>query len=73
MSFNPTSSSFLINKFLISLNLMENLNVNKMMNFTNLLGSATKVPMLILEYYDKWVYRMEDYLNGIDEEIWRSI
>ena len=29
--------------------------------------------MLIPEYYDQWVDRMEDYLNGLDEELWNCI
>ena len=29
--------------------------------------------MLIPEYYDQWADRMEDYLNGIDEELWNCI
>lgn len=52
---------------------MVNLNVNIVMNYANLLGSATKIPMLLLEYYDQWTDCMEDYLNGIDEVLWRSI
>lgn len=52
---------------------MVNLNVNTMMNYKNLLGSATKISMLIPKYYDQWADQMEDYLNGIDEDLWRSI
>ncbi|CAI9282803.1 unnamed protein product [Lactuca saligna] len=37
------------------------------------IGSATKILMLIPEYYDKWADWMEDYLNGIDENMWKSI
>ena len=29
--------------------------------------------MLIPEYYDQWADRMEDYLNGLDEELWNCI
>lgn len=29
--------------------------------------------MLLSDYYDKWNNRKEDYLNGIDEDLWRSI
>ena len=29
--------------------------------------------MLIPEYYDQWDDRMEDYLNGIDEDLWKCI
>ena len=29
--------------------------------------------MLIPEYYDQWADRMQDYLNGIGEEIWTCI
>ncbi|XP_052622549.1 uncharacterized protein LOC128127868 [Lactuca sativa] len=44
-----------------------------MTSFSHLLGSSTKIPMLIPEYYDQWADRMEDYLNGIDEELWNCI
>lgn len=52
---------------------MENLNFNIMMNFVNLLGAATKIPLLNHEHYDQWFDRMEDYMNGIDKDLWRSI
>ncbi|CAI9297700.1 unnamed protein product [Lactuca saligna] len=52
---------------------MENLNVKTVMKYVNLLGFATKVPMLLLEYYNQWADHMEDNLNGIDVDIWRSI
>ena len=29
--------------------------------------------MLIPEYYDQWADRMQDYLNGLDEELWNCI
>ena len=29
--------------------------------------------MLIPEYYDQWADRMEGYLNGLDEELWKCI
>ena len=29
--------------------------------------------MLIPEYYDQWADRMQDYLNGLDEELWKCI
>ncbi|XP_023771670.1 uncharacterized protein LOC111920326 [Lactuca sativa] len=44
-----------------------------MTSYSHLLGSSTKIPMLILEYYDQWADRMEDYLNGLDEELWDCI
>lgn len=44
-----------------------------MINFVKLFASATKIPMLIPEYYNQWVDRIEDYLNGIDEDFCRSI
>lgn len=44
-----------------------------MMNYTNLLGSSTKIPMLLSEFYDQWADPMEDYLNRIDEDLWRLI
>ena len=52
---------------------MANFNMNTMISFSHLLGSSTKIPMLIPEYYDQWADRMEDYLNGIDEELWNCI
>ena len=52
---------------------MVNFNMNTMTSFSHLLGSSTKIPMLIPEYYDQWADRMEDYLNGIDEELWKCI
>ena len=52
---------------------MANFNMNTMTSFSHLLGSSTKIPMLIPEYYDQWADRMEDYLNGIDEELWNCI
>ncbi|XP_052622370.1 uncharacterized protein LOC128127731 [Lactuca sativa] len=44
-----------------------------MTSFSHLLGSSTKIPMLILEYYDQWADRMQDYLNGLDEDLWNCI
>jgi len=44
-----------------------------MTSFSHLLGSSTKIPMLIPEYYDQWADRMQDYLNGLDEELWKCI
>ena len=29
--------------------------------------------MLIPEYYNQWANIIEDYLNGIDEELWKCI
>ena len=29
--------------------------------------------MLIPEYYDQWADHMQDYLNGLDEELWNCI
>ena len=29
--------------------------------------------MLISEYYEQWADRIEDYLNGIDEDLMRSV
>lgn len=49
---------------------MANLNVNTLVNFVNLFGSFMKIPMLLPEYYDQWVDRMEDYLNEINEDLW---
>lgn len=42
------------------------------MNYINLLGSSTKIPLLLPEYYHQWEDRMKDYLNRIDEDLWRS-
>lgn len=44
-----------------------------MTNFSHFLGSSTKISMLISKYYKKSADRMEDYLNGIDEDPMRSI
>lgn len=52
---------------------MVNFKLNTMTNFCHLLGSATKIPMLILEYYEQWTDRMKDYLNDIDEDLMKSI
>ena len=52
---------------------MANFNMNTMTSFSHLLGSSTKIPMLILEYYDQWADRMDDYLNGLYEELWSCI
>ena len=52
---------------------MENINMNTMTTYSHLLGSSTKIPMLIPEYYDQWADRMEDYLNEINEELWNRI
>ena len=52
---------------------MASFNLNSMTSFSHLLGSSTKIPMLIPEYYDQWADHMEDYLNGLDEEQWTCI
>ena len=52
---------------------MENFNLNSMTSYSHLLGSSTKIPMLIPEYYDQWSDHMKDYLNGLDEELWSCI
>ncbi|XP_023760141.1 uncharacterized protein LOC111908554 [Lactuca sativa] len=52
---------------------MASFNLNLMTLFSHLLGSSTKIPMLIPEYYDQWVDCLEDYLNGLDEELWSCI
>ena len=52
---------------------MASFNLNSMTSFSHLLGSSTKIPMLIPEYYDQWANRMQDYLNGLDEELWKCI
>ncbi|XP_052622499.1 uncharacterized protein LOC128127833 [Lactuca sativa] len=44
-----------------------------MTSFSHLLGSSTKILMLIPEYYDQWADRMQDYLNGLDEDLWNCI
>ncbi|XP_023732612.1 uncharacterized protein LOC111880417 [Lactuca sativa] len=52
---------------------MVNLNMNTMTLYSHLLGSSTKIPMLIPDYYDQRADRMEDYLNGLDEKLWNCI
>ena len=52
---------------------MANFNMNTISGFSHLLGSSTKIPILIPEYYDQWADRMEDYLNGFNEDLWRCI
>ncbi|KAL7606668.1 hypothetical protein Lser_V15G16417 [Lactuca serriola] len=52
---------------------MTNFNINTMTSYSHLLGSSTKIPMLFPEYYDQWADRTEDYLNGLDEELWNCI
>lgn len=52
---------------------MRNLNIKTMLSFSHLLGSSTKILMLILEYYKQWAGGMDDYLNGIVKYLWRCI
>ncbi|XP_023745018.1 uncharacterized protein LOC111893181 [Lactuca sativa] len=52
---------------------MANFNLNSMTSYSHLLGSSTKIHMLIPEYYEQWSDRMQDYLNGLDEELWSCI
>ena len=52
---------------------MATFNMNTMTSYSHLLGSSTKIPMLILEFYDQWADCMEEYLNGIDEDLWKCI
>lgn len=40
---------------------------------SKLLGSSTKTPMLLPEYYDNWADRLKNYLIGIEEDFWRLI
>ncbi|KAI3505885.1 hypothetical protein L1887_28203 [Cichorium endivia] len=44
-----------------------------MLNYANLIGSATKAPVLVTSYYDYWAGRMKDYLIGLDRDLWRSV
>ncbi|KAI3510835.1 hypothetical protein L1887_17972 [Cichorium endivia] len=44
-----------------------------MLNYANLIGSATKAPILVTSYYDYWAGRMKDYLIGLDRDLWRSV
>lgn len=53
--------------------IMVNSNINTMTWISHLLGSLTKSPMLIPEYYEHWTDKMEDYLTGIDEDLWRCV
>ena len=52
---------------------MANFNLNSMKSYSHLLGSSTKIHMLIPEYYDQWADRMQDCLNGLDVELWSCI
>lgn len=52
---------------------MENFNMSTMNSYSHLLGSPTKIPMLIIDFYDQWVDHKDDYLNGIDEDLWKCI
>ena len=47
--------------------------MNTMTSYSHLLDSSTKIPMLIPTYYDQWADRMENYLNGIGEDLWKCI
>lgn len=47
--------------------------MNTVTSYSHLLGSSTKIPMLIPEFYEQWADRMDDYLNGIDKELWNYI
>ncbi|KAI3740499.1 hypothetical protein L2E82_30957 [Cichorium intybus] len=44
-----------------------------MLNYANLIGSATKARVLVTSYYDYWAGRMKDYLIGLDKDLWRSV
>ncbi|KAI3767811.1 hypothetical protein L2E82_18230 [Cichorium intybus] len=44
-----------------------------MLNYANLIGSATKAHVLVTSYYDYWAGRMKDYLIGLDKDLWRSV
>ncbi|KAI3493455.1 hypothetical protein L1887_41847 [Cichorium endivia] len=44
-----------------------------MLNYANLIGSATKALVLVTSYYDYWAGRMKDYLIGLDKDLWRSV
>ncbi|KAI3515944.1 hypothetical protein L1887_14850 [Cichorium endivia] len=44
-----------------------------MLNYANLIGSATKAPILVTSYYNYWAGRMKDYLIGLDKDLWRSV
>ncbi|XP_052621591.1 spore wall protein 2-like [Lactuca sativa] len=50
-----------------------NFNMNMMNSYSHLLGSSTKIPMLIPEYYDQWPERIANYLNGIDVDLWNAL
>ena len=52
---------------------MAKFNMNTITSYYHLLGSSTKIPMLNPRYYDQWADRMEDHLNGIDEDLWKCI
>ncbi|KAI3523873.1 hypothetical protein L1887_02342 [Cichorium endivia] len=44
-----------------------------MLNYANLIGSATKAPVLVTSYYGYWARRMKDYLIRLDKDLWRSV
>nr|KAJ0213712.1 hypothetical protein LSAT_V11C400159680 [Lactuca sativa] len=52
---------------------MANFNMNTTSGFSHILGSSTKIPMLIPEYYEPWADRMDDYPTGLDEDLWRCV
>ena len=51
---------------------MSNMNTN-LVQMMNLMGSNNRAPILMPEEYHQWANRMEDYLYGLDPDVWRSI
>lgn len=48
---------------------MTNFNMNTMSSYSHLLGSYSKITMLIPKFYEQWVDHMENYPNVIDEDL----
>ena len=43
------------------------------LHIANSVGAPNKAPILVTDEYNHWVSRFKGYVNGKDEEIWRSI
>ena len=42
-------------------------------HIANSVGAPNKAPILVTDEYNHWVTRFKGYIEGKDEEIWRSI
>ena len=62
-------------RFLISLFKMNNINPAQInsIHIANSVGAPNKAPILVTHEYNHWVTRFKGYIEGKDEEIWRSI